>query len=128
MYHSLKALGSFFSAWLLHPRCVKHPALLCPSDSLSAQVMNAGICVCVLLAALYSSGCHALPTHSLDESRLDGAVDEHTRHTRAVPPSGQLSLLSKAQEEEVQEDPARRLNELLARLISRKGTVDLSCE
>nr|AHI63016.1 cholecystokinin [Pygocentrus nattereri] len=84
--------------------------------------MNAGICVCVLLAALYSSGNVALPAHSLDESQLDGAVTEHTRHTRAVPPSGQLSLLSKAQEEEVLEDPARRLNELLARLISRKGS------
>ncbi|XP_022529373.1 cholecystokinin a [Astyanax mexicanus] len=82
--------------------------------------MNAGICACVLLAALYSSGCLALPTHSLDEGQLEGAVAEHTRHTRAVPLSGQITLLSKAQEEEVEGDPARKLNELLARLISRK--------
>ncbi|KAL7887370.1 hypothetical protein AOLI_G00050910 [Acnodon oligacanthus] len=101
---------------------MEHPAHLCLSASLSAQAMNAGICVCMLLAALYSSGSVALPAHSQDEGQLDVAVAEHTRHTRAVPPSGQLSLLSKAQEEEVLEDPARRLNELLARLISRKGS------
>lgn len=83
--------------------------------------MNAGICVCVLLAALYSSGCLALPTHLLDEGKLDGVIAEHMRHTRAVPPNGQSGLLFKAQEEEVEEDPTHKLNELLARLISRKG-------
>ncbi|KAK1795144.1 hypothetical protein P4O66_010315 [Electrophorus voltai] len=85
--------------------------------------MNTGICVCMLLAALSSSGCLALPTHSFVEGQSDsGAVAARTRHTRAVPRSGQLNLLSKTQEEEVEEDPARRLNELLVRLISRKGS------
>ncbi|XP_072534885.1 cholecystokinin a [Salminus brasiliensis] len=84
--------------------------------------MNAGICACVLLAALYSSGCLALPTHSLDEGQLEGAVAEHTRHTRAAPLSGQIALLSKVQEKDMEEDPTRRLNELLATLISRKGS------
>lgn len=86
--------------------------------------MNTGICVLVLLVALSSSSCFSHPTHLMEERKLDGgSVDAHTRHTLAVPPSGQLTLLSKTQEENVEEDAVRRLNELLARLISRKGMV-----
>ncbi|XP_016301211.1 cholecystokinin [Sinocyclocheilus anshuiensis] len=77
--------------------------------------MNAGICVCVLLAALSTSSCLSLPTHSEDL----GPVAEHTRHTRAAPSSGQLSLLSKAEDDE---EPRSSLTELLARIISTKGT------
>lgn len=78
----------------------------------------------VLLVALSSSSCFSHPTHVVEKGQLDGgSVDEHTRHTRAVPPSGQLNLLSKTQEENVEEDAVHRLNELLARLISRKGRV-----
>nr|AFD32280.1 cholecystokinin A [Ictalurus punctatus] len=85
--------------------------------------MNTGICVLVLLVALSSSSCFSHPTHLMEERKLDGgSVDAHTRHTLAVPPSGQLTLLSKTQEENVEEDAVRRLNELLARLISRKGS------
>ncbi|XP_066539950.1 cholecystokinin a [Hoplias malabaricus] len=79
--------------------------------------MNAGICVCVLLAALYSSGGLALPTHSLAEGQLDKAVAAHTRHTRSVFPSDQIHFLQDKQEQEKAE---QRVNELLAKLISSK--------
>lgn len=78
----------------------------------------------VLLVTLYSIGCLSNPTHSVEEGQSDGrSVNEHTRHTRAVSPSGQLNLLSKTQDENMEEDAVRRLNEVLARLISRKGRV-----
>lgn len=76
----------------------------------------------VLLVALSGSGCFSHPTHIVEEGQSDGlSLDEPGRHTRAVPLNGQLNLLSKMQEENVEEDAVRRLNELLARLISRKG-------
>ncbi|XP_059423346.1 cholecystokinin [Carassius carassius] len=82
--------------------------------------MNTGICVCVLLAALSTSSCLSLPAVSEDGGQSDlGIVMEHTRHTRAAPSSGQLSLLSKAEDDEV---PRSSLTELLARIISTKGT------
>ncbi|XP_073703608.1 cholecystokinin a [Garra rufa] len=82
--------------------------------------MNAGICVCVLLAALSTSSCLSLPTHSENGGQSDlGTVAEHTRHTRAAPSSGQLSLLSKLEDDE---EPRSSLTELLARIISTKGT------
>ncbi|KAF7708626.1 cholecystokinin a [Silurus meridionalis] len=85
--------------------------------------MNTGISVIVLLVALSSSSCFSHHTHSVEEGQLDGgSVDEHKRHTRAVPPNGQLNLLSKTQDENVEEDAVRRLNELLARIISKKGS------
>lgn len=81
--------------------------------------MNAGISVCVLLAALSTSSCLALPTHSQDEGPSDrGTVAEHYRHTRAAPPGAQLNLLSETDE---REDPRSSLTELLARIISAKG-------
>ncbi|MCI4374436.1 hypothetical protein PGIGA_G00006180 [Pangasianodon gigas] len=111
------------TAHLLTPSPVSPAALLCCTASVSVQGMNTGISVLVLLVALSSSGCFSHPTHFVEEGQLDGgSVDEHTRHSRAVPPSGQLNLLSKTQDENVEEDAVRRLNELLARLISRKGS------
>lgn len=92
-----------------------------------ASGMNTGISVLVLLVALSSSGCFSNPTHLVEEGQMDGrSVDDHTRHTRALPPRGQLNLLSKTQDENIEEDAVRRLNELLARLVSRKGSV-VSC-
>ncbi|KAI5106263.1 cholecystokinin, partial [Silurus meridionalis] len=86
--------------------------------------MNTGISVIVLLVALSSSSCFSHHTHSVEEGQLDGgSVDEHKRHTRAVPPNGQLNLLSKTQDENVEEDAVRRLNELLARIISKKDDI-----
>ncbi|XP_052002326.1 cholecystokinin-like [Xyrauchen texanus] len=79
--------------------------------------MNTGICVCVLLAALSTSSCLALPTHSRDDVQPDH-VAGHTRHTRAASPIGHLSLLSKPEDSE---DPRSSLTELLARIISAKG-------
>ncbi|XP_051721528.1 cholecystokinin a [Ctenopharyngodon idella] len=82
--------------------------------------MNTGICVCVLLAALSTSSCISLHTQSEDGVQSDlGTIVEHTRHTRAAPSSGQLSLLSKQEDEE---EPRSSLTELLARIISTKGT------
>lgn len=86
--------------------------------------MNTGLSVLVLLVVLSSSGCFSHPAHLVEEGQSDGgSVDEHRRDTRAVPLNGQLNLLSKTQEENIEEDAVRRLNELLARLISRKGKV-----
>lgn len=88
------------------------------------SAMNAGICVCVLLAALSTSSCLSLPTHSEDGGQSDlGTVAEHTRHTRAALSSGQHSLLSKAEDDE---EPRSSLTELLARIISTKGGIHLS--
>ncbi|XP_065102558.1 cholecystokinin a [Paramisgurnus dabryanus] len=79
--------------------------------------MNTAICVCVLLVALSTGSCLVLPIHTQDE---DQSVAEHTRHTRAAPLGGQLGLLSKTNEGE--EDPRSSLSELLARIISAKGS------
>ncbi|XP_077060979.1 cholecystokinin [Siphateles boraxobius] len=82
--------------------------------------MNTGICVCVLLAALSTSSCLSLRTHSEDGDQSDlGTIAKHTRHTRAAPSSGHLSLLSKQVDDE---EPRSSLSELLARIISTKGT------
>lgn len=83
--------------------------------------MNAGICVCVLLAALSTSNCFALPTHSQEEGQSDrGTIADHYRHTRAAPPGAQLKLLSDTYE---REDPRSSLTELLARIITAKGRI-----
>ncbi|XP_026104737.1 cholecystokinin-like [Carassius auratus] len=82
--------------------------------------MNTGISVCVLLAALSTSSCLSLYTLSEDGGQSDlGTIAEHTRHTRAAPSSGQLSLLPKPEDDE---EPRSSLTELLARIISTKGT------
>ncbi|KAK2903372.1 hypothetical protein QQF64_009671 [Cirrhinus molitorella] len=100
--------------------CSPSLSLLLLSARVLPEVMNAGICVCVLLAALSTSSCLSLPTHSENGGQSDlGTVAEHTRHTRAAPSSGQLSLLSKPEDDE---EPRSSLTELLARIISTKGT------
>nr|XP_046194062.1 cholecystokinin-like [Oncorhynchus gorbuscha] len=92
--------------------------------------MNAGICVCVLLAA-FSGSSLGRPSHSQDEDKpeppqLDSVMSpQHTRHTRSAPSSGQLIPFSKPAEDEA-EDPRTSLRELLGRLISRKGSVQRS--
>uniref|UniRef100_A0A4W5JRK1 Gastrin/cholecystokinin peptide hormone domain-containing protein n=1 Tax=Hucho hucho TaxID=62062 RepID=A0A4W5JRK1_9TELE len=92
--------------------------------------MNAGICVCVLLAA-FSGSSLGRPSHSQDEGKpehpqLDSVMSpQHTRHTRSAPSSGQLTPFSKPAEDE-SEDPRTSLRELLARLISRKGNLPTS--
>ncbi|XP_068425982.1 cholecystokinin-like [Clinocottus analis] len=94
----------------------------------AAAVMNVGICVCVLLAALTSSSL-SLPSQSMSQRAEGGALvsDDmpppsslHTRQARsaAAPPSGRLADYNQLQEEA----KARNgLSQLLARLISRKG-------
>ncbi|KAL4624765.1 cholecystokinin-like [Arapaima gigas] len=89
-------------------------------------VMNSGICVCVLLAAL-SSTCLGRPhyTSTQDENRpspspqVDASLAEHQRHARSVSLTGPKSF----SQPEVAVDPAVSLNELLSRLMSRKGTI-----
>ncbi|XP_028837951.1 cholecystokinin-like [Denticeps clupeoides] len=82
--------------------------------------MNSGICVCVLLATLSSSGCLGLPARPPKADAAQVLPEEHARHARSAPPSGQNSPFSKAAEEEL--DPHVSINQLLARLISRKGS------
>ncbi|XP_019946624.1 cholecystokinin a [Paralichthys olivaceus] len=91
--------------------------------------MNVGICVCVLLAALSSSSL-GLPSQSMPQ-RAEGEAlmsdslpppsSNHTRQARSAPapPSGQLANYNQHKENT---DPRNSLNQLLARLISRKGS------
>ncbi|XP_041798585.1 cholecystokinin a [Chelmon rostratus] len=88
--------------------------------------MNVGICVCVLLAAL-SSGSLSLPSHAMSQ-RAEGEVlatdslpPHHTRQARSAPapPSGQLASYNQPQADA---DARNSLSQLLARLISRKGS------
>ncbi|KAM3872827.1 cholecystokinin [Diretmus argenteus] len=90
--------------------------------------MNVGICLCVLLAAL-SSGSLSLPSqptsHGEGEALLSDSLPppspDRTRQARsaAAPPSGQLATYNQAREGA---DPRSSLRELLARLMSRKGS------
>ncbi|KAJ8004858.1 hypothetical protein DPEC_G00140670 [Dallia pectoralis] len=80
--------------------------------------MNAGICVCILLAAL-SGSIMGRPSHLQDKGKAS-VSPQHTRHTRSVPHTSQIITFSKPAEEEA--DPRTSLSELLARLISRKGS------
>ncbi|XP_035528412.1 cholecystokinin-like [Morone saxatilis] len=88
--------------------------------------MNVGICVCVLLAAL-SSGSLSLPSHAMSQRAEGEALSSdslpqyHTRQARSAPapPSGQLPNYNQPQEDA---DAQNSLSQLLARLISRKGS------
>ncbi|KAG9355714.1 hypothetical protein JZ751_000552 [Albula glossodonta] len=87
--------------------------------------MNSGICVCVLLAAL-SSSCLARPRSvpSQDEGRpappqVDAGLPEHTRHARSTPLASQMKSFPQPEEGV---DQGASLSELLARLMSRKGS------
>ncbi|XP_039974010.1 cholecystokinin-like [Xiphias gladius] len=91
--------------------------------------MNVGIYVCVLLAAL-SSGSLGLPAQSMSQ-RADGEAvmsdslpppsTNRTRQARSAPapPSGQFANYNQHQEDA---DAGNGLSQLLARLISRKGS------
>ncbi|KAM8733913.1 cholecystokinin [Acanthopagrus schlegelii] len=88
--------------------------------------MNVGICVCVLLAAL-SSRSLSLPSHTVSQRAegealpSDSLPPHHTRQARSAPalPSGQLASYTTPQEGA---DARSSLSQLLARLISRKGS------
>ncbi|KAL2083886.1 hypothetical protein ACEWY4_019404 [Coilia grayii] len=99
--------------------------LLCAPHRLK---MNCGICVCVLLAALSSSGCLGLPAHPPHEEGHARAglpraeAFAHRRHSRSAPaPSGALLPFTKAALEDEQQDTRTSLNQLIATLIARKG-------
>ncbi|XP_068180205.1 cholecystokinin-like [Antennarius striatus] len=88
--------------------------------------MNVVICVCVLLAAL-SSGSLSLPSLVMSQraegeaGSPDSLPPHHTRQARSapVPPSGNLVNYNQPQEAV---DAQSSLSQLLARLISRKGS------
>ncbi|CAG12884.1 unnamed protein product, partial [Tetraodon nigroviridis] len=88
--------------------------------------MNVGICVCVLLAAL-SSGSLSLPSHAMSKTAQGGAPPSdnlpthHTRQARSAPapPSGQFTNYNQVQDGA---DARNSLSQLLARLLSRKGS------
>ncbi|KAJ8395220.1 hypothetical protein AAFF_G00034220 [Aldrovandia affinis] len=89
------------------------------------EAMNSGVCVCVLLAAL-SSIClgRPHPAPSEDESQpappqLDGGLPEHSRHARSAPLASQLKSFPQPEEDM---DQGTSLSELLAKLLSRKGS------
>ncbi|XP_029308434.1 cholecystokinin-like [Cottoperca gobio] len=93
-------------------------------------VMNVGICVCVVLLAALSSGSLNLPSQSMslrDEGEalmsdsLHPPSPPHTRQARSAPapPTGQLANYNQPQEDA---DARISLSQLLARLISRKGS------
>ncbi|XP_074510910.1 cholecystokinin [Sebastes fasciatus] len=99
----------------------------------TTAVMNVGICVCVLLAAL-SSGSLSLPSQSMSQrAEGDALVSDslpppssphHTRQARSArsapaPPSGRLATYNQLREDA---DAQNSLSKLLARLISRKGS------
>uniref|UniRef100_A0A3Q3W6J3 Gastrin/cholecystokinin peptide hormone domain-containing protein n=1 Tax=Mola mola TaxID=94237 RepID=A0A3Q3W6J3_MOLML len=86
--------------------------------------MNVGICVCVLLAAL-SSGSLSLPSSSQraqgEAFASDSLPPQHTRQVRSAPvlPSGQLANYNQPQDGA---DARNNLSQLLAQLLSRKGS------
>ncbi|KAK2910521.1 cholecystokinin-like [Channa argus] len=95
----------------------------------TTAVMNVGICVCVLLAAL-SSGSLSLPSQSmLQRDEVGGLVSDvlpppspnhmHQARSAPVPPLGQLANYNPLQGDA---DAQNSLSQLLARLMSRKGS------
>ncbi|XP_068616383.1 cholecystokinin-like [Brachionichthys hirsutus] len=88
--------------------------------------MNLAICVCVLLAAL-SSGSLSLPSDVMSQraegeaGSPDSPSPRHTRRTRSAqaPPSGKQVNYNQPQDAA---DARKNLSQLLARLISRKGS------
>ncbi|TWW79537.1 cholecystokinin [Takifugu rubripes] len=88
--------------------------------------MNVGLCVCVLLAALSSSSL-SLPSHVTSQNApgeallSDNLPTHHTRQARSAPapPSGQFTNYNQPQDSA---DARNSLNQLLARLLSRKGS------
>ncbi|XP_056142707.1 cholecystokinin-like [Lampris incognitus] len=89
--------------------------------------MNAGICVCVLVAAL-STGSLSLPSKPMSVAEAPPSDSQPpasprlTRQVRSAPalPSGPLMNYNEAQENA---DPRASLSQLLARLLSSKGSL-----
>ncbi|KAF7667798.1 hypothetical protein LDENG_00047240, partial [Lucifuga dentata] len=98
------------------------------SSSPKAAVMNVGMCVCVLLAVL-SSGSLSLPSQSMSQGEalvsdsLPPPSPDHTRQVRSAPAPPPQQLTSNNQPEEDADSRNRLMNQLLARLISRKGSL-----
>ncbi|MED6250665.1 hypothetical protein ATANTOWER_004215 [Ataeniobius toweri] len=93
----------------------------------TTEVMNVGIYVCVILAAL-STGSLSLPSQSLraeSTTRLTNSLHapspNHTRQARSAPapPSDQFTCYSQLRENAEAPDS---LSQLLARLVPRKGS------
>ncbi|MBN3305552.1 cholecystokinin [Amia ocellicauda] len=86
--------------------------------------MNSGICVCVLLA-VFSTTCLGRPSAGSEDegipatAQLDQGLSGQHRHVRSAPSNGQLKPFIKG-DESLEE--RTNLGELLARLISRKGS------
>ncbi|XP_043073130.1 cholecystokinin [Puntigrus tetrazona] len=81
--------------------------------------MNSGVCVCVILAAL-SASCLGRPRSSDDSalpSQLDTSLSDRHRLVRST------SLTLKQQSADTDPDTRANLSELLAKLISKKGSV-----
>ncbi|XP_016365239.1 cholecystokinin-like [Sinocyclocheilus rhinocerous] len=85
--------------------------------------MNSGVCVCVILAAL-SASCLGRPRSSSPDtddspfpSQLDASLSGHHRVVRST------SLTLKQQPADTDPDTRANLSELLAKLISKKGSV-----
>ncbi|XP_017265390.1 cholecystokinin [Kryptolebias marmoratus] len=93
----------------------------------TTAVMNVGIYVCVILAAL-SNGSLSLPSHSmraeseaLGTESLSPSSPLHTRQARSAPapPSDQFAHYSQLHGDP---DAPSSLSQLLARLLPRKGS------
>ncbi|XP_036371797.1 cholecystokinin-like [Megalops cyprinoides] len=87
--------------------------------------MNSGICICILLAAL-SSSCLGRPraAPSRDDGRPaapqpDTGLPEHRRPARSAPLASPVKPFPQLEEGT---DAGASLSELLARLMSRKGS------
>ncbi|XP_030225997.1 cholecystokinin isoform X1 [Gadus morhua] len=102
--------------------------------------MNVGICVCVLLATL-TSGSLSLPTQQkvvgvqtkskghllsqetegwapLSDRFSPSSLSFHSRQSRSAPPADQL--VNYSHQEDIA-DPSSNLNQLIAKLLSRKA-------
>ncbi|XP_051949069.1 cholecystokinin-like [Xyrauchen texanus] len=84
--------------------------------------MNSGVCVCVILAAL-SASCLGRPRSSSPDtddsplpSQMDGSLSGHHRVARSV-------SLSAALKQQPAADTRANLSELIAKIITKKGSV-----
>ncbi|XP_026145643.1 cholecystokinin-like [Carassius auratus] len=88
--------------------------------------MNSGVCVCLILAAL-SASCLGRPRSSSSDtddsplpSQLDASLSGHHRVARST------SLTLKQQPADTNPDTRANLSQLLAKLMSKKGSVHRS--
>ncbi|XP_051520427.1 cholecystokinin-like [Myxocyprinus asiaticus] len=88
--------------------------------------MNSGVCVCVILAALSASclGRHRSTSPDIDDSPLSSQMDASLSGHQQVARSTSLSAALKQQPAaDTDSDTHANLSELIARLISKKGSV-----